>query len=140
MIVATCRDEVAELRSMGIDPGKVTVVPCGVDLDLFTPPPRPAIGTPRSPLRLLSVGRLVERKGVDTVLHALAGLPEAELVIAGGPTADRLSADPEAARLLGLARDLGVDDRVAMVGGVDHRAVPDLFRSADVAVCTPWYE
>jgi glycosyltransferase involved in cell wall biosynthesis len=140
MIVATCRDEVAELRSMGIDPGKVTVVPCGVDLDLFTPPPRPAIGTPRSPLRLLSVGRLVERKGVDTVLHALAGLPEAELVIAGGPTADRLSADPEAARLLGLARDLGVDDRVAMVGGVDHRAVPDLFRSADVVVCTPWYE
>ena len=77
LIIATCRDEVAELRSMGVDPGKITVVPCGVDLELFTPAHRDAIGIPRSPLRLLSVGRLVERKGVDTVIRALTGLPEA---------------------------------------------------------------
>ena len=125
---------------MGVDPGKITVVPCGVDLELFTPAHRDAIGIPRSPLRLLSVGRLVERKGVDTVLRALTGLPEAELVIAGGSPLDRLPADPEAARLLRLARDLGVEDRVRMVGGVDHRAVSGLFRAADVVVCTPWYE
>ncbi|GDY51101.1 hypothetical protein SVIO_017240 [Streptomyces violaceusniger] len=46
-IVATCRDEVGELTAMGLDPERITVVPCGVDPRLFTPagpaaPARPA--------------------------------------------------------------------------------------------------
>jgi glycosyltransferase involved in cell wall biosynthesis len=140
VVIATCRDEVAELQAMDVDPGKVAVVPCGVDLDLFTPPPRSELGRGRHAFRLLSVGRLVERKGLDTVLRALALLPDAELVIAGGPPVDRLAQDPEAIRLAGLAAELGVDDRVSMLGGVDHSALPPLFHSADVVVCTPWYE
>ncbi len=140
LIVATCTDEVAELESMGIESDKVRVVPCGVDLTLFTPPAEQPLRLARTPFRVLSVGRLVERKGVDTVIEALALLPDAELVIAGGPSAARLPDDPEAVRLARLARDLGVQHRVRMLGGVDHAALPALFRSADVVACTPWYE
>ena len=140
LIIATCSDEVIELKGMGVHPDKIMVVPCGVDLDLFTPAPPDPIGTRRGPLRLLSVGRLVERKGVDTVLRALTMVPGAELVIAGGPPARELGTDPEAVRLNRLAAELGVDDRVQMTGGLDHRALPTLFHAADIVVCTPWYE
>ena len=140
LIIATCTDEVRELTAMGVDPTKVTVVPCGVDLDLFRPATDSEDGARRGALRLLCLGRLVERKGVETVLQALTLLPDAELVIAGGPPPDRLSTDPEAARLTGIAAELGVTGRVRLTGGLDHSAVPDQVRSADVVVCTPWYE
>ena len=86
-IVATCADEVAELVALGADPDRIDVVPCGVDLGRFLPDPDRTEHLHREPgrLRLLSVGRLVERKGVDTVIEALAALPGAELVVAGGP-------------------------------------------------------
>jgi glycosyltransferase involved in cell wall biosynthesis len=140
LIVATCSDEVRELTAFGVDPNRVTVVPCGVDLDLFRPAPRPETDRHRSTFRLLCLGRLVERKGVETVLRALALMPDAELVLAGGPPPDRLSTDPEAVRLAGIAAELGVADRVRMTGGLDHTAVPDHVNAADVVVCTPWYE
>lgn len=138
LIVATCSDEVRELTGMGIDPAKVSVVPCGVDLDLFRPATE--IEPAETTFRLLCLGRLVERKGVETVLRALTLLPGAELVIAGGPPPDRLSTDPEAVRLSGIATELGVADRVRLTGGLDHTAVPNQVGAAHVVVCTPWYE
>ena len=69
LIIATCSDEVTELRRMGATDASIMVVPCGVDTQLFTP------GTARAGHReapiLLSVGRLVERKGIDTIIRAL---------------------------------------------------------------------
>jgi glycosyltransferase involved in cell wall biosynthesis len=140
LIIATCSDEVRELTGMGVDAGKVTIVPCGVDLDLFRPVTAPAVGRRPGTFRLLCLGRLVERKGVETVLQALALVPDAELVIAGGPAPDRLATDPEAVRLTAIAAALGVADRVRFAGGLDHTAVPAVVGSADVVVCTPWYE
>jgi glycosyltransferase involved in cell wall biosynthesis len=90
--------------------------------------------------RVLAIGRLVPRKGFDTVIRALAAVPDAELVIAGGPAADRLGDDAEANRLLRLAERFGVADRVKLVGAVPRPDVPALLRSADLVVCTPWYE
>jgi glycosyltransferase involved in cell wall biosynthesis len=86
------------------------------------------------------VSRLVPRKGIADVLHALARLPAAELVVAGGPARDQLGQDPEARRLLELAERLGVADRFELAGRVDRDQLPALLRSADVAVCAPWYE
>lgn len=138
-VIATCRDEVAELRALGVRSGHLHVVPCGVDIQHFTPATRrPTVVAARH--RLLSVGRLVPRKGVDTVVQALAAIPDADLLIAGGPAADRLEGEPEVQRLQALARRHGVADRTHFVGRVGRDAMPDLLRSADLVVATPWYE
>ncbi|MDQ3457472.1 MAG: glycosyltransferase [Actinomycetota bacterium] len=168
-VIATCSDEVAELTAMGMDRDRIDVVPCGVDVDLFTPGlPGPGLSftpadagsgqrlaaqpfTPvdaRPGLRpaarrrhLLTVGRLVERKGVADVIMALAGLPDdVDLLVAGGPGPDALDADPEVERLRKVAAGCGVTDRVRFLGAVARTAMPALFRSADVVVAVPWYE
>jgi D-inositol-3-phosphate glycosyltransferase len=138
-IVATCSDEVFELVRMGADLRRITVVPCGVDLGRFRPD-GPA--EPRDPgrSRLLVVSRLVERKGIGSVITALAELPGTELVVAGGPPARRLAEDPEARRLAALAERLGLAGRVRFRGQVEPDDLPALYRSADLVVCVPWYE
>ncbi|MFH8662890.1 glycosyltransferase [Streptomyces afghaniensis] len=138
-VVATCRDEAAELTRMGIPPHKIGIVPCGVDPDRFTPR-GPAAPRGPYPHRLLQLGRLVPRKGAAVAVAALARLPGTELVIVGGPPADRLDDDPEVRRLRGIARDAGVADRVRFTGAVPSEDVPPLLRSADVVVCPADYE
>jgi glycosyltransferase involved in cell wall biosynthesis len=138
-VIATCTDEVEELRAMGLPSRRATVVPCGVDTDLF----RPEAGTARpdaSRPRLLSIGRLVERKGVGNAIEALALLPDVDLVVAGGPDPARLDTDPEVQRLREVAARVGVADRVRFLGGVGRDRVPLLMNEADVVVAVPWYE
>lgn len=138
MVVATSQEERIELLTWGIRPERVAVVPCGVDIERFSPFGPSA---PRGEhARVLSLGRLVPRKGVDTVIRAMPMVPEAELIVAGGPHPPDLEADPEVGRLRVVAERLGVDDRVRFLGCVDHADVPPLIRSADVAVNVPWYE
>jgi glycosyltransferase involved in cell wall biosynthesis len=109
-----------------------------VDLSRFTPdgPALPRSGRPR----LVSVGRLIPRKGITTLLEALAAVPGAELLLAGGPPLASLGSDDEARRLMFLADELGVADRVRFLGSIPHADVPALLRSADVYVTPPWYE
>jgi glycosyltransferase involved in cell wall biosynthesis len=137
-VVATCSDEVFELARMGVARSRVSVVPCGVDLERFRP------NGPRAPKyeqhRIVAVGRLVPRKGFDVAIAALSKVPQTELVIAGGPEKGDLAEDREAQRLLALADRFGVADRVRMPGQISRRNMPALLRSADVVVCTPWYE
>jgi glycosyltransferase involved in cell wall biosynthesis len=135
LVVATCLDEVTELAALGVPAQRTAVVPCGVDLNRFTPNgPR---ASRNSEHRILSLGRLVERKGVETTIRALAEVPGAELVIAGGGDA---MADAELARLTVIAQASGVRDRVHLIGQVARQDVPALLRSADVVVSVPWYE
>ncbi|MEI4274047.1 glycosyltransferase [Klenkia sp. LSe6-5] len=137
-VIATCGDEVDELTALGVDPGRVAVVPSGVDTAAFTPAGPVAPRTHRP--RLLVVGRLVPRKGLDDVLTALADVPGAELVVLGGPAAEVLDADPAAAQVLAEATARGVADRVRLVGRAGRDDVAAWIRSADVVVCAPWYE
>ncbi|MEV6878978.1 glycosyltransferase [Amycolatopsis sp. NPDC051128] len=137
-VIATCSDEVFELSRLGVPRSRISVIPCGVDLERFTPDgPAARRGAPH---RLVAVGRLVPRKGFDIAITALAQLPDTELVIAGGPKRSRLAQDPEARRLRKLAGRLGVGDRVRWPGQVSRKDMPALLRSADAVVCTPWYE
>lgn len=138
-IIATCRDEVAELARMGIPDLHTSVVPCGVDTERFTPRgPSAARGSHR--YLLLQIGRLVPRKGAAVSVAALTALPDAELVIAGGPPPDRIDDDPEVRRLRWIARRAGVADRVRFTGGVPASEVPLLLRAADVVLCPADYE
>ncbi|WBQ08308.1 glycosyltransferase [Kribbella sp. CA-293567] len=136
-VIATATEEVHELLRLGARPESLHVVPCGVEL--FEGTTATDGWWNQAGGRVLSLGRLVERKGVDTVIAAMAALPDAELVVAGGP-AGSFESDPEVRRLRRLAQRLGVADRVRLVGAVTRDQVPGLLRSADVVACTPWYE
>jgi glycosyltransferase involved in cell wall biosynthesis/phosphoheptose isomerase len=138
-VLPTCSDEVFELLRLGADNARLSVVPCGVDLDLFSPdgPVEERRGDRR---RLVYVGRLVQRKGIGNVISALPRLPGVELVVAGGPPVAELDHDPEGRRLRALAEELGVADRVELRGRVDRPDLPALIRSADAVVAVPWYE
>ena len=137
-VIATCSDEAGELAALGVPSWQISVVPCGVDVEAFSPegPVAHRNGRPR----LLALGRLVERKGVATVIAALAELPDAELVVAGGPDPAELDFDPGYEALRAAADRHGVADRVVFTGGVARADVPALIRSADAVVCVPWYE
>jgi D-inositol-3-phosphate glycosyltransferase len=140
-VIATCSDEVRELLSLGACLEKLNIAPCGVDLKAFRQRPSPRVLSMERPLRrILSIGRLVERKGVRTLIEALPMIPGAELVVAGGPDERALGADPHVVSLRAAATEHGVADRVRFIGRVARADVPALMRSADVVACVPWYE
>lgn len=140
-IIATCRDEVTELARMSIRPEKISVVPCGVDIEHFAPAPAAIKSHPQgAPLQLLSVGRLVPRKGIGSIIEAMSRLPGVELVIAGGDLDADPASESERDRLLTLARRHGVARQIRLIGRVSRADMPALLRAADVVVCAPWYE
>ncbi len=121
----------SQMVASGMPQDRVRVVHPGVDPDEFTASPdlnaaRQRMSWPDGPT-LLSIGRLIERKGVDTVISALPiihkSLPDAHHVIIGsGPHEDSLRA---------LASEIGVDDHVHFLG-----AVGDEQKSAAVQLCS----
>lgn len=137
-VVATSSDEEYELAKLGVPGHRISVIPGGVDVGAFCPRGRKA--RRGAAPRLVSAGRLVKHKGLDTIIQAMPGVPGAELVIAGGPPPRRLRSDPEYRRLCRLAADLAVADRVSFRGRVSRNDLPTLLRSADIAVSVPWYE
>ncbi|WP_203900574.1 glycosyltransferase [Virgisporangium aliadipatigenens] len=138
-VIAQCADEVDELARMGIARNNIVVAPSGVDTETFSPA-GPTMPRREGLRRVLSVGRLVERKGYDDLIRALRRVPDTELVIAGGPPAEKLDGDPEAQRLRAVAAKAGVGDRLVLLGSVPSADMPAWYRSADVVCCPPWYE
>ena len=140
-VIATATSELFELRRLGADSENLRIVPCGVDIDAF----RQRVdtlrfGRRRRRFRIVTLSRLVERKGVADVVCALKELPDVELLIAGGGETADLAIDAEVQRLSMLAREIGVAKQVRFVGRVAREAVPAYLHSADVVCCTPWYE
>jgi teichuronic acid biosynthesis glycosyltransferase TuaC len=117
-----------KLAALGVNPEKITVLRNGVDLDRFGPRDRTAI---RSKLGLkglvwLTVGHLIERKGVHIALTALAKLPDVTLLIAGQ--------GPEEARLRQLVARLDIATRVRFLGTIPHAELCDYYNAADTLV------
>ena len=121
------------LQERGVPPARLRVVPNGTDPERFRPRGgralRDRLGIGRRPM-LLTVGRLVPRKGVDTVLRALpriaASVPEVQYMVAG--------TGPDRSRLERLAVRKGVRDRVHFVGHVADDALPSYYSAADLFV------
>lgn len=101
-----------ELIAHGAPAGAVTVLANPVDVAAIRAAAVPPRRRPGPGRRLVTVGRLVEQKGVDRVIDALAGAAaDTHLTVVGdGPERDALEA---------RARARGVADRVAFVGFVD---------------------
>ncbi len=137
-VLASTSDEVAELAKLGVPSARVTLVPAGVDVGLFKPT-RYAAKRPSEPT-LIAVGSLAEYRGLEILLRCLSELPGAQLVIAGGPSADELEADHGYRILAKLAAQLGISDRVRFTGHVADQDLPALLRSADLLVSAARYE
>ncbi|MFC3995798.1 glycosyltransferase, partial [Nocardiopsis sediminis] len=136
-VIATSVEERRELRSWGVPGDRIEVVPLGIDTGLFRPDgPAAARG---DQARILCLGGLGPRGGIDTVIRAMPIVYDTDLVIAGGPPAADLDRDPDVARLRGVADRAGVADRVRFVGRIARAEVPALLRSADLLVNVPWY-
>jgi teichuronic acid biosynthesis glycosyltransferase TuaC len=116
------------LVALGASADKIRVLRNGVDLAMFRPTDRDAARKRYGfeGATLLSVGHLIPRKGHDLAINALAHLPDKNLVIVGD--------GPEHANLKGLARRLGVADRVRFLGQIAHDKLPDLYTAADLGL------
>jgi D-inositol-3-phosphate glycosyltransferase len=150
-IVAECPQEEEDLiRYYNADPARITVVPGGFDPTEFWPISkalaRVSLGlNPDEPV-IVQLGRLVPRKGVDTVIRGFARLRRdhglaARLLIVGGDSNDPdPSLTPEIGRLRDVARAEGVDGAVIFVGRRGREVLKYYYSAADVFVTTPWYE
>jgi len=78
--------------------------------------------------------------GAGAVVQALARIPGAELVVAGGPAQEDLEFDEDAMRLMKLAKEYGVEDRLILLGQVARKQMPKLLRSADLVLALPEYD
>ncbi|WP_019634316.1 glycosyltransferase [Actinomadura atramentaria] len=129
LVLAAHTAEAEALARMGVPRPAVRVLPLGVDDDRFTPE-GPAAGGRRGRARLLTMPRDLGDGGAEAAIRALVHVPDAELVVAGGPDAEGLGGDPDVHRLTLLAKELHVEDRVEFTGAVAPRALPKLLRSA----------
>ncbi|MFC2067720.1 glycosyltransferase [Chloroflexota bacterium] len=142
-IVAATKQEKEELmQRYGTSAGNITVIPCGVDLDLFRPRDKKAarqqLGWGDAKI-LLFVGRIVPLKGLDQLLKAMVYLRnnhQLRLVIAGGDEHNRY----ELERLKRLSQELRIDDLITFLGLVEHKQLPFLYSAVDICVVPSHHE
>ncbi len=142
-IIATTEREKSLLVDVcGSLPGRVGVVPCGVNTRIFRPIER---GAARAAVGLgdekvvLFVGRIEPLKGIDILMHAFASLPSKEdtkLVIIGGDE----ESDDEIDDLSRLSDRLEMQGMVTFPGAVKHELMPYYYNAADVCVVPSHYE
>lgn len=131
-VIVTSRATGAGLSRYGVAPAAISVVEPGTD----AAPQARGSGGPH--VELLCVASLVPRKGHDLLLRALAPLVEMawHLTCVGG-----LDHDPHWAETIRrLSGELGLDDRVALIGPLGRSELDRRYDRADLFVLPTWYE
>ncbi len=131
LVIANSQWTKGVILSLGIPGGKIHVLtPCPAHSADINDSPSEVEG--RSPI-ILSVGRLVRRKGFDTVMRVFARVrtefPEVQLVIIGD--------GPERGRLEELARDFGIAPSVTFLGNVSDAERTVQYQAASVFLLLP---
>ena len=131
--LVTCTEGGADyLKSLAPD-GRVHLVYHGLDLSRFPPPEKkPSTNdgkTKAKTVNLVTVGRAVSKKGIDSLLKALAKLPDdlhwQWTHIGGGPLKSELEA---------LAVELGIAERCDFKGGLPQSEVLETYRNSDLFI------
>ncbi|WP_223468926.1 glycosyltransferase [Massilia soli] len=150
-IIAECpQDKLDMERLYGAPSDRIEIAPCGFDPQELWPVPekiaRARLGLALEKFIVLQLGRMVPRKGVDTVIQGVALLRrrhgvDAELLVVGGEDQRRNGHDsPELVRLRSIATELGVGAHVRFTGRKDRSELRYYYSAANVFVTTPWYE
>jgi colanic acid/amylovoran biosynthesis glycosyltransferase len=117
-----------KLIELGCDESKIIVCHMGIDLRRFEYVPHARCAG--EPVQLLSVGRLVEKKGHEYLIRALA-----KAVSSGRDINLTVAGDgPLKGKLVSLAGELNLSERVSFLGAIDQDAVAELFRTAHIFV------
>jgi D-inositol-3-phosphate glycosyltransferase len=145
IVAATTVERNHLVQHYGADPGRIAVIPCGVDTNLFMPgdqaAARAALGLDDQP-RLLYVGRLAPIKGLETLLDAMARLRAAgtsvHLSIVGGDADEPLNGHEGELRARLARLDLG--GTVTFVGAQPQERLRAWYVAADATVLPSHYE
>lgn len=151
IIAATPAEEGQLIDLYDAPPGKIVVIPPGVDLERFRPIParkaKERIGLPPAKKNILLAGRIEPLKGIDTLLRAIAlverccpgTLNDVVVTIVGGdPWADDL--DTEMANLRALRDELALEHLVTFVGSKDQMILPNYYAASEMVVMPSHYE
>ena len=134
------RDAMARLYDA--NPGKVSMVPCGVDLSVFRPldqkTARDLLGLNGEKI-LLYVGRVEPLKGLGLLVETAAQIDSEDGVRMMVVGADA-NGGQEMDRVKQLAKDRDLEDQIDFVGQVDHTELPLYYNAADVCVVPSYYE
>ena len=142
IIAATEKGKEELVSYYGASPERISVIPCGVNLELFRhidkEAARRSLGLNGHKI-LLFVGRIDPLKGIDRLLTALPILDEEQklklLVVGGGE-----DSKTEVERLQRLSRSLDIQDAVSFAGIVEQKELPLYYSAADVCVIPSYYE
>jgi D-inositol-3-phosphate glycosyltransferase len=151
VVATSAADRRQMLEHYLLPPGKISVVPGGVDRTRFRPrdqaAARQALGLQARKV-VLFVGRIQRLKGIDLLLRAVARLVRMHpaladglrvLIVGGRPSGDGPERQ-EFLRLSRIAARLGISRLVDFVGAVDQERLPLFYAAADVTVIPSLYE
>ncbi len=143
IVAATIKEKHDFIQHYNAVPETISVVPCGVNQDLFQPMDRKIarehLGLGINDKIILYVGRVEPLKGLGRLIQTVSHLKNqvaAKLIIAGGDDLDQ----PEMKQVTGLVRQLGVEDLVTFAGRVDQINLPYYYNAADALVIASLYE
>lgn len=166
-IIAECPQDLYDMeRLYGAPRSRIAVTPCGFSPDELWPVPmheaRARLGLDEGRFIVLQLGRMVPRKGVDTVIQGVAMLRhrygvDAQLLVVGGDLSGNIGGNiggklgghigcagagdgPELARLRSVAADHGIAAHVRFTGQQPRAALRDYYSAANVFASMPWYE
>lgn len=150
-IIAECpQDREDLLYYYNANQDTISIIPCGFDPHEFYPIDkslaRMTLGLPLNQRIILQLGRIVPRKGIDTVIRSLKIIntqidsPVSLLVVGGESDIPNEEKTPEIAHLQKVAKMEHVEDQVIFTGRRGRDQLKYYYNAADVFVTTPWYE
>ena len=126
-----------ELRTHGVDPRHVGIIPAGVETEIFRPiedctSVKESLGITDKRV-IMHVGRISYEKHIEEIVRSLALLPDDVVLIIVGD-------GPARSDVENTVRECGFEDRVFFTGFVDKKELPKYYNTADVCVSCSRFE
>ena len=147
-VVATSPQEEEHMRSLVSTQGAIDIIPCGTDIErlgaIDRQTARQQLNIPAEAKVVLYVGRFDRRKGIETLVRAIAnshlrGNADIRLIIAGGyrpGESDGIERD----RIEGIVKELGIESLTTFPGRLTESDLPIYYAAANVCVVPSHYE